>query len=167
MPKQDAAPPSAPKAATPPKRSFNHRDTLSILLFAAGKLLDQLVPVAYAADAANIDLTSSEIRAIEGSMTARMAQLKPYFDSGAVGYTTSGLLELRDASLVPLAERAVVKRLVAEDNKDRETLYAEIARANGHPEWADDIRGVFARRWVARAQAGWYYQNASGAWVQK
>jgi uncharacterized protein YdbL (DUF1318 family) len=69
---------------------------------------------------------------------------------------------------VPLAERAVVKRLVAEDNRDRSTLYAEIAKANGHPEWEADIRGIFARRWIERgAQPGWFYQDASGSWKQK
>ena len=31
----------------------------------------------------------------------------------------------------PLPERPVVTRLVAEDNRDREALYTEIARANG------------------------------------
>jgi uncharacterized protein YdbL (DUF1318 family) len=44
----------------------------------------------------------------------------------------------------------------------------EIAKANGHPEWEGDIRKTFARRWVERgARPGWYYQNASGAWVKK
>ncbi len=62
----------------------------------------------------------------------------------------------------------MLTRLVSEDNADREALYTEIAKANGHPEWAADIRKTFARRWVERgARAGWYYQNASGAWVQK
>ena len=51
---------------------------------------------------------------------------------------------------MPLAERATVKRLVAEDNRDRDTLYAEIAKANGHPEWKNDIQQDFARRWVER-----------------
>ena len=37
-----------------------------------------------------------------------------------------------------------------------------------HPEWEADIRRTFARRWVERgAQGGWYYQDASGKWVQK
>lgn len=166
-PKQDAPAPATPASGTPPKTSFNPNQTQPALLLAAGRVLEALVPTVYAADSANIDLSSAEIRVIEASMAERMTQLKPYFDSGAVGYTTTGLLDVRDAALVPLAQRAVVKRLVAEDNKDRETLYAEIARANGHPEWTDDIRGVFARRWVARAAAGWYYQNGSGAWVQK
>ena len=101
-------------------------------------------------------------------MQSRFGQLVKYFDSGALGMTLSGLIEVRDASGVPLQERAVLTRLVAEDNRDREALYTAIATANNHPEWADDIRRTFAGRWVERgARPGWYYQNAGGAWVQK
>jgi len=49
----------------------------------------------------------------------------------------------------------------------RAALYREIARANGKPEWENDIRATFAQRWIEKAQAGWYYQNTSGAWVRK
>ena len=123
---------------------------------------------AHAQANANIDISTPEIRAITASMQARFEQLQKYFASGAVGLTSNGLIELRDQASVPLAERAVVKRLVAEDNRDRNTLYAEIAKANGHPEWEADIRGIFARRWIQRgAQPGWYFQDADGSWKQK
>jgi uncharacterized protein YdbL (DUF1318 family) len=46
-------------------------------------------------------------------------------------------------------------------------VYREIAIANGHPEWEADIQKTFAREWVSNARKGWYYQDASGAWVQK
>ncbi len=147
---------------------MNSRTAAPVLLVAAGRVLELLVPAAQAQAAANIDISSPEIRAVTQSMQARFAELEKYFASGAVGLTANGLIEIRDASAAPLAERATVKRLVAEDNKDRDTLYAEIAKANGHPEWEADIRKIFARRWVERgAQGGWYYQDASGAWKQK
>jgi uncharacterized protein YdbL (DUF1318 family) len=162
-----SAVPVAPR--TPPTGALapRHGDA-PILLVAAGRVLELLVPEAQAQAAANIDISSPEIRAVTQSMQARFAELEKYFASGVVGLSANGLIEIRDASAAPLAERATVKRLVAEDNKDRDTLYAEIAKANGHPEWADDIRKIFARRWVERgAQGGWYYQDASGAWKQK
>lgn len=135
---------------------------------AAGLALEAMVPAAHAQANANIDISTPEIRAITASMQARFEQLQKYFASGAVGLTSNGLVELRDQAGVPLAERAVVKRLVAEDNRDRNTLYAEIAKANGHPEWEADIRGIFARRWIQRgAQPGWYFQDADGSWKQK
>jgi uncharacterized protein YdbL (DUF1318 family) len=157
----------APAPATPPTGQFRHQDT-NLLVVALGKVLYAIVPAAQAQDAANLDISSPEIRAITASMQSRFGQLQKFFDSGALGMTQTGLIEVRDASAAALPERAVLNRLVTEDNKDRETLYTEIAKANGHPEWAADIRKTFARRWVERgARAGWYYQNASGGWVRK
>ncbi|MEO7774055.1 MAG: YdbL family protein [Steroidobacteraceae bacterium] len=145
----------------------NHFDQANPVAVVVGRLLHLLVPAAQAQEA-NLDISSPEIRAITGSMQARFGQLSKYFDAGVLGMTQSGLIEVRDASAAPLPERAIVNRLVAEDNKDRETLYAEIARANAHPEWAADIRKTFARRWVERgARTGWYYQDPGGAWKQK
>jgi uncharacterized protein len=161
-------------SATPPPQSQHQRrpdattTPLAWIGRGAGLVLEALVPTAHAQSNANIDISSPEIRAITASMQARFEQLQKYFASGAVGLTANGLVELRDQNGVPLAERAIVKRLVAEDNRDRNTLYAEIAKANGHPEWEADIRGIFARRWVERgAQPGWYYQDGAGNWKQK
>ena len=139
----------------------------SLLVVAVGRVLYAMVPAAQAAEP-NLDISSPEIRALTTSMNARFGQLQKYFDAGVIGMTQDGLVEVRDANAAPLPERAVVTRLVAEDNRDREALYNEIAKANGHPEWAPDIRKTFARRWVERgARAGWYYQTAGGAWAQK
>ena len=136
------------------------------LVAAVGNVLYALIPAAQAQDA-NLDISSPEIRAITGSMQARFGQLQKFFDSGAVGMTQNGLIQVRDAGSVALPDRGLLTRLVADDNADREALYTEIAKANGHPEWAADIRKTFARRWVERgARPGWYYQNASGAWVR-
>jgi uncharacterized protein YdbL (DUF1318 family) len=156
-----------PAPTTPPTGQLRRQES-NLLVVALGKVLYAVVPAAQAQEAANLDISSPEIRAITASMTARFGQLQKFFDSGALGMTQTGLIELRDAGAVSLPERALISRLVSEDNKDRETLYTEIAKANGHPEWAGDIRKIFARRWVERgARAGWYYQNASGAWTQK
>lgn len=155
----------APTGQAPTGR-FEHEQP-NLLVAALGHALYAIVPAAQAQEA-NLDISSPEIRAITASMQSRFGQLVKYFDSGALGMTRSGLIEVRDASGVPLQERAVLTRLVAEDNRDREALYTAIATANNHPEWADDIRRTFAGRWVERgARPGWYYQNASGAWVQK
>jgi len=139
----------------------------NILLAAAGNVLEMLVPAANAQGAANLDVNTPEIRAVTGSMQGRFGELKPYLDSGAVGLTADGHVEVRDANAVPLAERAKVKSLVAEENRDRDTLYAEIAKANGHPEWKSDIQTTFARRWIERASSGSWYQDAGGGWKQK
>jgi len=130
-----------------------------------GKVLNTLVPAAQAQ--ADIDVNSAGSRDLRQSMEARQQKLKPFLDSGAVGFTNNGLVDVRDLGLVSLPQRAMLRSLVSAENNDRRELYAEIARVNGHPEWEDKIQAAFAERWIARASSGWYYQNASGNWVQK
>jgi len=116
---------------------------------------------------ANIDIDTPAIAALQRSLQARHAQLVPHYASGAVGLSRDGMIAVRDASAVPLAQRAAVNGLVADENRDRAALYREIARANGHPEWEGEIRATFAQRWILKAPAGWYVQNAAGEWVRK
>jgi uncharacterized protein YdbL (DUF1318 family) len=124
-----------------------------------------LIPVAQAQ--ADLNIATPAVRQLTQSMETRHAQLKKYYDSGAVGFTRDGLIEVRDQNLIPLPERNSARKLVAEENADRSSLYREIATANGHPEWEVDIRKTFAERWADKAAKGWYSQDASGAWKQK
>ena len=151
-------PPSAARGAAATARS--------VLLAATGRVLQLLVPAASAQEQANLNISTPEIRAIIASMHQRFQQhLKPFFASGAIGLTADGTIAVRDASGVALAQRATLVRLVAQQNQDLSLLYGEVAKANGHPEWASDIRSVFAQRWIAHArQNGWYYRDSSGNW---
>lgn len=129
-------------------------------------LLDFVLPAAHAQQA-DIDISTPAINTLKQKMKQRNSRLKPYYNSGAIGMDGKGLLTLRDPKAVSIKERNKVNQLVAAENGDRNALYAEIARANGHPEWEDDIRETFARRWVANAPSGWYYMDNSGRWKQK
>ncbi|MEI7038202.1 YdbL family protein [Fulvimonas yonginensis] len=131
-------------------------------------LLDLLVPAAYAAQTPDIRVQTPATEAIRGRMQARFQNtLKGLLDAGAVGFTRDGLVALRDAAAVPLSQRAQANAAVADENRDRNALYREIAHANGHPEWEAQIRETFAKGWIERAHTGWYYQDASGAWKRK
>ena len=116
---------------------------------------------------ANLEIDTPAISALRKSLGDGHKQLRPLYESGAIGLSRDGNIALRDANAVPLAQRAQVNALIAQANRDRGALYLEIARANGKPEWEKDIRATFAQRWIDRAPAGWYYQNPSGAWVRK
>ena len=138
-----------------------------MLLAAAGSVLDFVLPRAEAAQA-DLNVSTPAIRQLVASMEERHTRLKKYYDSGAIGLTRDGLVEVRDQNLVPLPERNSTRKLVADENADRANLYREIASANGHPEWETDIRNTFAERWASRAAGeGWYYQDGSGAWQKK
>jgi len=133
------------------------------------RTLDLLVPTANAASdssAADLNASTPAVRALTAAMEARHPLLERYYTSGAVGLSDDGLVALRELSLVPLPERNAVRKLVDDENTDRETLYAEIARANVHPEWLADIRATFADRWAAKAKAGWWVRRA-GVWTQR
>jgi uncharacterized protein YdbL (DUF1318 family) len=134
----------------------------SLLLCAA-----LLIMSGTAAGQVNLKIDTPAIAALRASLRESHKQLRPHYESGAVGMGRDGTVALRDANLVPLAQRQQVNTLLAQANRDRLDLYREIAVANGHPEWEKDIRSTFAQRWIERVPAGWYYQNASGQWVQK
>ncbi|HXS21187.1 MAG TPA: DUF1318 domain-containing protein [Steroidobacteraceae bacterium] len=161
---QSKSPP--PASGSPPSANRSAAVTPgSMLLAATGHLLELLVPAAAAQERANLDISTPQIRAIIGSMRQRFQLLKPFLASGAVGFTADGAIAVRDPSAVPLGQRATLVRLVTQQSQDLSLLYAEVARANGHPEWASDIRNVFAQRWVARSRKkGWYYRDGSGSW---
>lgn len=132
------------------------------IVFFCGLLLPN-----YLLAAADLEINTPAIAALQSSMQARHAQLAGHYASGAVGLTKDGLVALRDANAVPLKDRQAVNSLVAAENKDRSALYKEIASANGHPEWESEVRNTFAQRWVQKAQGGWWYQDAGGGWAKK
>lgn len=116
---------------------------------------------------ADLKANTPAVTEIRGNIKARFPQMRPLYESGAVGLGNNGLVVVRDANAVPLKDRQSVNALVAEENKDRNALYKEVANANGHPEWEAEIRTTFAQRWASRAHSGWWVQDAGGSWAQK
>lgn len=150
------APPPAPESGARPGASAGG--------FA---LLDLLIPAAHA-QGVDITIKTPAIQAIQDRMAARFqSSLEAHFAAGALGFGRDGLLVVRDATAVGLKDRAALNTAVADDNRDRNAVYREIAVANGHPEWEPQIRETFARQWIDSARAGWWYQDASGSWKQK
>lgn len=124
-----------------------------------------IMPLAIAA--ADLEINTPAISKLKASMQERHGQLAAHYGSGAVGLTRDALIAVRDANAVPLKDRQGVNSLVNAENADRNALYKEIANGNGHPEWEAEVRNTFAQRWVQKAQGGWWYQDAGGAWAKK
>jgi len=160
-----SGPSPAPSSSTPPPSSgsSSQPEPLSV------RVLNAVIPAAYAAESQpNLDIRTPAIQAIEMRMRNRFhSVLKGLLASGAVGFTHNGDVAIRDASKIPLAQRGQASQAVAAENADRADLYKQIAVANGHPEWAQRMRESFAKQWISRARAGWYYQDASGNWQKK
>lgn len=153
---------ASPTEAPAPESSFQPSGNDAPLTIT---VLNWLAPPAQAA--ANINIQSPAITALRASMKSRFTKLKPFYENGGVGMTQGGLIKVKDLNAISLRDRKTVTTLVADENRDRNKLYLEIARANGHPEWEADIRKTFASRWIENAPAGWWYQDAAGQWKQK
>lgn len=157
--KPQADQPEAPQSSTPEKSG-----SIAPVRWVA-QALTLMVPEAHAQ--ADLNINTDAIRRLRADMMRRQQQLKSFFDRGVIGFSNNGLVAVRDAAAVPLRERNTLKQRMAAENRDRNALYAEIAKANGHPEWESNIRATFAQRWVANAAGGWWYQDARGQWRQK
>lgn len=117
---------------------------------------------------ADINLSSPAIASLKAKMIDRMnASLRSHLENNVVGFTNNGLVEIIDASQLSLKDRQTVKKVVADENRDRNALYREVAIANNQPEWEDQIRGAWVKQWIAQAKSGWLYQNAANEWVTK
>jgi uncharacterized protein YdbL (DUF1318 family) len=164
---------SSQQDKTPPKEESKKDDQQSlqdvmqsVLTNSVTGVIDFLVTPAQAAQP-NIDIESPAIRKLRSSMSKRQSRLAPHYRSGALGFSKKGLVAVRDLKLISLRDRNKVKKMVADENGDRKALYAEIARANGQPQWENNIRDTFARVWVEEAPNGYWYQDGKGAWREK
>lgn len=137
-----------------------------LIPYMIGSLLEFMVGPAQA-QSANFNVSTPAIETLKARMAARHSQLLAHYRSGAIGLTNQGEIILRDPAAVPLRARNQVNKLVKDENQDRSSLYLEIAKANGQPGWEKNIRETFARRWIGKAEKGWWYQNSKGQWGQK
>jgi len=126
-----------------------------------------IVGSAYAQEA-DINVSNPAIRALKDSIKNRSAAIKPYMDKGNIGINKDGLLAVRSEDGLNLKDRADSKQLIDAENRDREALYAEIAKANNIAnDSIPKIKAIFAKSWMDQARPGWWIQDASGSWKQK
>jgi uncharacterized protein YdbL (DUF1318 family) len=96
----------------------------------------------------------------------RFKEIEHYFVMGYIGENRDALLEIR--SQIPQAEVGRVKKAVAAENADRQTIYKAIAAKN-----ATDIsqtRKVFFEDDYKRALSGFLFEKLDGnryIWVEK
>lgn len=128
--------------------------------------LNWFISSAYAQ--ANINVSSPAIVEITDRMRSRFdSQLRSYMDNGTVGFSNQGFIEILDEKSLGLRDRQAVKKIVADENRDRQALYREMAVANGHPDWEQEITNIFIKLWKEKAAPGWKYQDAEGNWQTK
>ena len=152
--------PSEPAKAPPKPQSYNR---LPYLRTASLTFVSEAQ-----AQEADINVSNPAIRALKDSIKQRAGAIKPFMDRGNIGIGQDGLLMVRTTDGLNLKERSEAQQLVEAENRDREALYAEIAKANGIPkENVPRIKTIFAKSWLEQAQSGWYIQDSSGSWRRK
>lgn len=122
---------------------MNHR---IVALFAA---LCLVTVTAFAASAADL----------RRQMEARLPAIDAMKTSEAIGENNRGLLEVRPAG------KADAASLVAEENRDREAVYALIAKQTGAT--ADSVARARAKQIGTNSRPGVWVQDESGAWKKK
>jgi len=146
------------KNVTPPQ-SRNPNPSAETLSFG-------LISIAHAQEP-DINVSNPAIRALKDSIKQRSEAIKPYMDRGNVGIAQDGLLAVRNTDGLSLKERADITQLVQAENRDRESLYAEIAKANNiAKESIPKIKTIFAKSWIDQARPGWWIQD-QGNWRRK
>jgi uncharacterized protein YdbL (DUF1318 family) len=160
-PPGDPIAPSAP--STPPTKP--PMSSLRRSFWALHVTLD--IPSAIAQNI-NINITTPAIRSLVQSRQQRYSSLVPLFAAGALGENSRGLLEVRPAPELALQDKARANTLSAQENRDRQQLYAELAKANNIPaDKVTDIARIFAEVNRQKARAGWWIQTQDGAWKKK
>lgn len=108
-------------------------------------------------------VTATAFAATASDLRRQMEQRLPAIDamktSEAVGENNRGLLEVRPAG------KADAASLVAEENRDRESVYALIAKDTGAT--ADSVGRARAKQIAANSRPGVWVQDAGGAWKKK
>lgn len=101
---------------------------------------------AWAQDATTV--SNATIRGLKEKMKTRYAQLKPSYQKGMLQEGDDGYLSIAHADELGLKEKRDLKALVDAENKDRETLYAEVARALViDSSQINKVAEIFAQEW--------------------
>jgi len=107
----------------------------------------------------SLPLMAEGIADVRHRIEQRLAQIDALKAQEAVGETNRGFLEERKTGVANAAS------IVAAENKDRETVYAYIARETGAN--ADSVGRARAKQIAANSKPGVWVQDEGGRWIKK
>ncbi len=118
--------------------------------------------------AQELTVSNATIRQIKARMQQRYPQLKPFLQRGVIGEAANGYLVMKNQGAVDLRSRALVKRLMDAENRDRKALYAAVAQALNIPaSQIARVQKIFAGQWMKSAPKGTWIEQAPGKWIRK
>ena len=93
-------------------------------------------------------VSNPTIRALKEAMKNRYQIMKPFYQKGMLLEGNDGYVSLGSTSGLGLKERRDLNSLVEAENKDRERLYLEVAKAlNIDPSQVNRVAEIFAKDW--------------------
>ena len=93
-------------------------------------------------------VSNATIRALKEKMKARYSQLKSHYLKGALREGDDGYLYIVEGDELGLKEKRDLKALVDAENKDREALYTEVAKALViDSSQINKVAEIFAEEW--------------------
>ena len=105
-----------------------------------------------------ITRAAEDLGAVKARIGQRLSKLDSLKASGAIGENNRGLVEVRGGS----GDAASV---VADENRDREVVYAAIAKQTGASP--DGVGRARAKQIAANSAAGVWLQHEDGSWYKK
>lgn len=101
---------------------------------------------------------AEDLGAVKARMNQRLSQVDQLKASGAIGENNRGYLDVRDGG-------GDAANVVSAENRDREVVYAEIAKRAGSS--AEQVGKARARQIAANSAAGVWLQREDGNWYKK
>ena len=95
---------------------------------------------------------------IRSKMAQRLPQIDELKSKGAIGENNRGFVEVREA-------QGNAAQVVAEENRDREAVYALIAKETGATP--DAVGRARAKQIANQSRPGVWVQDESGKWARK
>jgi len=118
--------------------------------FSLRGLVAALAPSAVAQDVTTV--SNATIRELKGRMKARYDRLKPYFAQDVLEEGGNGYVEIGSTGSLSVREKSDLRNLVAAENRDRQQLYREVAKAlNIDAGQVDRVAQIFAKEWQKSA----------------
>jgi len=101
---------------------------------------------------------AEDLGAVRARMEQRLSRIDALKTSGAIGENNRGYVEVRTAG-------GDAANVVAEENRDRETVYAAIAQQAGTS--AAQVARARARQIASNSAPGVWLQRDNGEWYRK
>ncbi|WP_300329474.1 DUF1318 domain-containing protein [Accumulibacter sp.] len=140
---------------------------LHLLLLALLSLFSWPARAAPGSEAINLDIGTPPVIVVKHSLAQRTSRLVRFYDAGVIGLGHDGMIKLRDASRLNLAQRQIAEKLIDNENPDRNSLIYALAEAHGGQSTEPAARQAQIRRWHEQFRSGWWVEDAQGNWSRK